>query len=79
MKIECRLSRIYGPGRTSHRVRITIPRGIEIFNGFLINTIIPSNTITIRKRKRTTAYLFLYILDVVLILFIRSELIYSII
>ena len=34
MKIECRLSRIYGPGRTSHRVRITIPRGIEIFNGF---------------------------------------------
>ena len=34
MKIECRLSRIYGPGRTSHRVRMTIPRGIEIFNGF---------------------------------------------
>lgn len=34
MKIECRLSRIYGPSRTSHRVRITIPRGIEIFNGF---------------------------------------------
>lgn len=32
-KIECRISRIYGPGRTSHRVRITIPRGIELFNG----------------------------------------------
>lgn len=44
MKIECRISRIYGPGRTSHRVRITIPRGIEIFNGFKKCAFIYNNT-----------------------------------
>lgn len=29
MEIECRISRIYGQGRTGHGVRITISRGSD--------------------------------------------------